>query len=129
LIPVELAPRRPSAKGPEQWFTGDVWFDPIASGRDGSGLGVNAVHFSPGARTAWHVHSRGQTLYVTDGQGYVQSRDDEVVAIRAGDVVFTPADEWHWHGAAHDHLLTHISITEGGVEWGDHVGDDEYPSD
>ena len=74
---------------------------------------VNAVRFSPGARTAWHSHAVGQTLYVTEGRGLVPSRGGGVVPIRSGDVVHTPADEWHWHGAQPDHGMTHLSITEG----------------
>jgi quercetin dioxygenase-like cupin family protein len=122
---VEPPSRPPSAKGPAEWFTGDVWIEPIASGRDGSELNVAAVHFSPGARTAWHAHSRGQTLAVTEGEGVVQTRGEAAVPLRAGDVTYTPADEWHWHGAAPNHLMTHLSITEGSAEWGDHVTDDE----
>src|SRR5215211_4132475 len=124
---MEPVTRAPSVEGPAEWFTGAVWIDPIAQGRDGSGLNVAAVHFAPGARTAWHSHSRGQTLYVTEGEGLVQSRGGSVVRLRPGDAVYTPADEWHWHGAAPDRLMTHLSITEGGADWGEHVTDDEYP--
>jgi quercetin dioxygenase-like cupin family protein len=123
---VELPSRSPFAKGPAEWFTGDVWLEPIASGREGSELNVAAVHFTPGARTAWHSHSRGQTLYVTEGEGIVQPRGEAAVPIRAGDVTYAPAGEWHWHGAAPDHLMTHLSITEGGAEWGEHVTAEEY---
>ena len=62
---VEVKPRQPSVRGPAEWFTGDVLIDPIASGVDGSDLNVAAVRFPPGARTAWHAHGRGQTVYVT----------------------------------------------------------------
>ncbi len=123
---MELQPKKPSIKGPANWFTGDVWLDPIAQGRDGSRLGVNAVHFTPGARTAWHSHSLGQTLFVTEGEGLLQSRDEPIVSIRSGDVIYTPSDEWHWHGATADHFMTHLSITEGTAEWGEHVTDAEY---
>lgn len=123
---MELQPKKPTIKGSSAWFTGDVWLDPIAQGRDGSQLGVNAVHFTPGARTAWHSHSRGQTLHVTEGEGLVQAKDEPIVTIRVGDVVYAPADEWHWHGAAARHFMTHISITEGTATWGDHVTDEEY---
>ena len=111
--------RLPSTKGPDEWFSGDVWIDAIATG-------VIAVHFTPSARTVWHSHSKGQTLYVTDGRGLVQSRGHEIVEIRPGDVVRTPPDEWHWHGADHDHTMTHISITEDGTPtWGAPVTDAE----
>jgi quercetin dioxygenase-like cupin family protein len=132
---VELRPHQPSVKGPAQMFTGDVWIDLIAFGVEPSRVRVNAVHFAPGARTAWHSHARGQTLYVTEGRGFVQSRGAEVASIGPGDIVVTPADEWHWHGAAPANLMTHVSITEATgddatpeSEWGAHVGDDEYPA-
>ena len=34
------------------------------------------------------------------------------LSMRAGDVIYTQADERHWHGAAPDHFMTHLSITE-----------------
>ena len=84
------------------------------------------MHFAPGARTAWHSHSIGQTLYVTEGEGRVQSRGGPIVTTRHGDVLYTPGGEWHWHGAAPDHFMTHLSMSEGDAEWGEHVGDSEY---
>jgi quercetin dioxygenase-like cupin family protein len=123
---MEVQPKQPSVKGPSDWFTGEVWIDAIARGKAPSRLAVSAVHFTPGARTAWHSHSLGQTLYVTEGQGLIQSRGDDVVSIRSGDTIHTPADEWHWHGAAPDHFMTHLTMTEGDASWGDHVTDAEY---
>ena len=123
---MEIQPKKPSFKGPADWFTGEVWIDPLAQGREPSRLALIAVHFPPGARTAWHSHSLGQTLYVTDGEGIIQSRGDPIVAIRTGDVVHTPADEWHWHGATPDHFMTHLSMTECDATWGEHVTDAEY---
>ena len=64
-----IEPKPPTVKGPVDWFTGDVWIDPIVQPRDGSQLNIGAVHFTPGARTAWHSHDGGQTLYVTEGRG------------------------------------------------------------
>jgi quercetin dioxygenase-like cupin family protein len=125
---MEIESKKPSLKGPAEWFTGDVWIDPAAQGQEPSHVAVNIVHFSPGARTAWHSHSLGQILYVTEGRGLVQSSGEPIVTIQPGDVVRTPAEEWHWHGATHDHLMTHISITTGAATWGAHVTDDEYPS-
>ena len=89
---------KPSAKGPADWFTGDVWIDPVGQADKPSEWALNAVHFHPGARTAWHCHSGGQTLYVTEGQGLVQSRGGDIVVLRPGDVVRTPVAEWHWQG-------------------------------
>lgn len=130
---MEVQPGTPSVKGPTEWFTGDVWLDRIAHGEEPSHVRVSAVHFTPGARTAWHSHALGQTVYVTQGEGRMQARDGEIVTIRAGDIVHTPADEEHWHGASPDHFMSHLSITEGGgeselveIQWGAHVTDDEY---
>jgi quercetin dioxygenase-like cupin family protein len=114
-------------------FTGDVYIDPIALGREPSRVRVNLVRFTPGARTAWHSHALGQTLYVTEGVGRVQSRGEEITVIHPGDIIFTPSDEWHWHGAAPDDFMAHISVTEGvgdspkpEADWGAHVTDGEY---
>jgi quercetin dioxygenase-like cupin family protein len=123
---MEVQPKKSSVKGPSDWFTGDVWIDPIAQGEPPSRVSVGAVHFTPGARTAWHSHSRGQTLYVTEGEGLVQSRGEAIVTIRSGDIVRTPSDEWHWHGATPDRFMTHLSVTDGDAAWGDHVTDAEY---
>lgn len=130
---MEIMPKQPSAKGPAEWFTGDVWIDAIARGAEPSRVRVSAVRFTPGARTAWHSHALGQTLHVTDGLGLVQSRGGEIAQIRPGDVIYTPPGEWHWHGAAPSHFMTHLSITEGvgeggtpEADWGEHVTDAEY---
>ena len=114
---MEHIDRQSSTKGPAEWFSGDVWLDPIAQG-------IAHVHFTPGARTAWHSHSAGQTLYVIDGRGRVQSRGEDVVVIRPGDIVRAAADEEHWHGADEDHGMSHLSITgDGSPTWGEHVED------
>ena len=123
---MEIERKQPTAKGPSDWFTGEVWLDSIVQPREPSQLNVAAVHFTPGARTAWHAHDGGQTLYVTEGEGRVQSRGQEIVTLRPGDVAYTPSGEWHWHGAAPDHFMTHLSLTEGPPTWGDHVTDGEY---
>ena len=129
---MEVMPRASSVKGPDRFFTGDVWIDGIIQGEAPSRLRVNAVHFTPGARTAWHSHALGQTLYVTEGTGLVQSRGEQITELDAGNVVHTPPDEWHWHGAAPDHFMTHLSLTEGvgegrsETEWGEAVTEAEY---
>lgn len=123
---MELSSKPPTIKGAPETFTGDVWIDPITRGLPPSGLNVAAVRFSPGARSAWHSHQGGQTLYVTEGRGLVQVRGEEVVALNPGDVVFAPDGEEHWHGASQGHFMTHLSITEGAPQWGPHVTDEEY---
>jgi quercetin dioxygenase-like cupin family protein len=123
---MERRPKQPTSQGPAQWFTGEVWIDPITQGQPPSKLSMAAVHFTPAARTAWHSHEGGQTLYVTEGRGLVRSRGEKAVVIRPGDVVFTPDGEEHWRGATADDFMTHLSITEGGAHWGDHVTEAEY---
>jgi quercetin dioxygenase-like cupin family protein len=131
---LEIQLTQPSSKGPAEMFTGDVWFDVIAQGEGLSRIRVYLVHFTPGARTAWHSHAAGQTLHVTEGRGLVQSRGGEVMEIRPGQTIHTPPGEWHWHGAAPDRLMSHLAIWEAVGEgeagpetaWGDHVTDDEY---
>jgi quercetin dioxygenase-like cupin family protein len=89
------------------------------------------VRFSPGARTAWHSHPKGQTLYVTDGIGLVSNRGGDVVEIRPGDVLFIEPDEEHWHGATPGRFMAHLAMQEADaqgqmVAWGQHVTDAEY---
>jgi quercetin dioxygenase-like cupin family protein len=125
---VGIEARKPTVKGPAEWFTGDVWIDSIIQPNDRSPLNVGSVHFTPGARTAWHSHEGGQTLYMTEGRGLVQSRGEAIIELRPGDVHLTPDGQQHWHGATHEHFMTHISITHGPPTWADHVTDAEYGS-
>ncbi len=74
--------------GPSEWFTGTVFLDAVAAPTDGSRITASSVHFMPGARTAWHTHPNGQTIYVTEGVGFAQSRGGPVEVIRPGDRVF-----------------------------------------
>lgn len=90
-----------------------------------------SVHFSPGARTAWHRHPLGQVIHVTEGVGRVQREGGPVEVIRPGDSVRFDADEEHWHGAAPSRFMTHIAIQEvddqgTAAYWGEHVGDAQY---
>jgi quercetin dioxygenase-like cupin family protein len=128
---VEILAKQASVKGPAETFTGDAWYDVIGQGEAPSRLRVNIVRFAPGARNAWHAHPRGQTLYVTEGRGLAQARGGEAVEIRPGDVIYTPPGEWHWHGAAPEHFMTHVSMLEvddDGISatWGALVDDEEY---
>ena len=128
---MEIKPKQPTVKAPAETFTGDAWFDVLARGEEPSRIRVSVVRFAPAARNAWHRHARGQTLHVTEGQGLIQSLGGDVIEIRPGDTIYTPPDEWHWHGAAPDHFMTHIAMWEGTgdgpeTEWGDQVTDDEY---
>ena len=131
---MNIRKQRPdTAKGSSDWFTGDVYVDSIRTPTDTSGVMVSHVHFVPGARTAWHTHPKGQTLYVTDGVGLVGRRDGSVEEIRPGDVVEIDPDEEHWHGATASNFMAHIALHEVNAEgtpatWGEHVTDEEYSS-
>ena len=119
-----------SEKGPADYFTGTVRIDPLFQANDpGRALGVS-VTFEPGARTAWHTHPLGQTLIVTSGCGFVQSLGGPIAKIRAGDVVWCPPGEKHWHGATATTAMTHIAIVERldgkSVDWMEKVSDEEY---
>lgn len=107
---MEVRPKRPSAKGARDRFVGDVWFDAIADDTGPSRIRASVVHFAPGARNAWHAHALGQTLYVIEGIGRTQARGGEVIEIRAGDTIHTPPGEWHWHGAAPDNFMSHLTV-------------------
>ena len=127
---MELQPKQPSVKAPAETFTGDAWYDVIAKDER---MRVNVVRFAPGARNAWHAHVNGQTVHVTEGVGLIQSRGGEVIQIHPGNTVYTPPGEWHWHGAAPHHFMTHLAMWEGPgegqateTEWGNLVTDDEY---
>ena len=120
-----------TAPGPEDWFTGAVYLDSVAAPSDASRLSASSVHFTPGARTAWHTHPNGQTIWVTEGAGLCQRRGGPVEAIRPGDRVFFEPGEEHWHGAARNRFMAHLAMLEVDGEgksaaWGDHVSDDEY---
>jgi quercetin dioxygenase-like cupin family protein len=120
-----------TSPGPSDWFTGAVFIDTIAAPGAGSQIGAAAVHFTPGARTAWHTHPNGQTIWVTEGIGLCQRRGGPVEVIRPGDRVFFEPGEDHWHGAAATRFMTHIAMQQADdegsvVTWGDHVTDDEY---
>jgi quercetin dioxygenase-like cupin family protein len=120
-----------TSAGPEDWFTGSVYIDTVAAPADGSRVSASSVHFTPGARTAWHTHPNGQTIWVTEGLGLCQRRGGSVEFIRAGDRVFFEPGEEHWHGATATRFMTHIAmlqVDDDGIPatWGDHVSDEEY---
>ena len=101
-----------SNKGPADWITGTVRIDPLfQAGPPGRAVGAQ-VTFEPGARTAWHTHPLGQTLIVTSGWGRAQRWEGPIEEIRPGDVVWFPAGEKHWHGAAPTTAMSHIAVQE-----------------
>ncbi|WP_335966080.1 cupin domain-containing protein [Galbibacter sp. PAP.153] len=121
---------QPSAKGPEDWFTGAVRIDPLFSKTNVTKAAGALVTFEPGARTAWHTHPAGQTLIVTAGVGCVQREGGEIEKIKPGDVIWFEPNEKHWHGASATKGMSHIAIQEevNGtvVTWMEKVSDKDY---
>jgi quercetin dioxygenase-like cupin family protein len=120
-----------TAPGPQEWFTGTVYIDAVAAPLTSSRVSASSVHFTPGARTAWHTHPNGQTIWVTEGIGLAQSRGGPIEVIRPGDRVFFEPGEEHWHGAAPNRFMIHLAILDVDAEgnaavWGAHVTDEEY---
>ncbi|MGH2865675.1 MAG: (R)-mandelonitrile lyase [Solirubrobacteraceae bacterium] len=120
-----------TAPGPSDWFTGAVFVDALAAPSGPSRLAASSVHFTPGARTAWHTHPNGQTIYVTDGVGRCQRDGGPIEVIRPGDRVFFEPGERHWHGAAPNRLMTHLAMQQvddqgSAVSWSEHVSAAEY---
>jgi quercetin dioxygenase-like cupin family protein len=120
-----------TAKGPSDWFTGDVYIDAVAAAPAPGRVQANLVHFTPGARTAWHTHPLGQTIYVTEGIGLCRRRGGSIEVIRPGDRVFFEPDEEHWHGATADRFMVHLALNEVdedhvAANWGEKVTDEEY---
>jgi quercetin dioxygenase-like cupin family protein len=120
-----------TAAGPSDWFTGAVYLDTVATPSGVSRLSASSVHFTPGARTAWHTHPNGQTIYVVEGLGLAQRRGGPVEVIRSGDRVFFEPGEEHWHGAPPTRFMTHLAMLQvddegNSATWGEHVTDEEY---
>jgi|SRR6185312_9443413 len=127
---IRRAGSQPSAKGPEDWFTGTVRIDSLFQPSEPARAAGAAVTFEPGARTAWHTHPLGQTLIVTAGFGWAQREGGSIEEIRPGDVVWFAPNEKHWHGAAPTTGMTHIAIQESlngkVVEWMEKVSEQQY---
>jgi quercetin dioxygenase-like cupin family protein len=90
------------------------------------GVTINTVTFTPGARTHWHAHEDGQIIQVIAGRGLVGLRDGSCHVVCAGDTIWTPPNEPHWHGAASDAYLTHVAISLGTTHWAEAVDEHLY---
>ena len=121
---------QPSARGPAEYFTGNVRVDPLHDAPNPARVSAAVVTFEPGARTAWHTHPLGQTLVVTAGCGRAQRWGGPIEEIRPGDVVWFPPGEKHWHGAAPATAMTHMAIVEKldgqTADWMEKVSDEQY---
>ena len=123
---------KPTRKASSEYFTGTVWQDPIIEAAEPARVRALKVSFEPGARTAWHTHPLGQTLYIISGNGLMGLRNETAKLVTAGDTVWIPPHEEHWHGASATNSMTHIAIQEelnGSVaKWLEKVSDDQYLS-
>jgi quercetin dioxygenase-like cupin family protein len=121
---------RPSAKGPQDWFTGSVRIDPLFDANEARRAAGATVTFEPGARTAWHTHPLGQTLIITAGCGWIQRDGDPVEEVHPGDVIWFEPNEKHWHGATATNGMSHIAIQENldgkVVDWLEQVNSQQY---
>ena len=120
----------PKMPGPTDWFTGSVEIEMLFNGFDKERVQGANVTFQPGARTAWHTHPLGQTLYVLSGVGRAQREGGPVEEIRPGDTIWFAPGEKHWHGAAPETAMTHLAMQEAvdgvSVDWLEKVSDDQY---
>ena len=128
---MELRPTAATVKPPASNFTGDVYLTPVFGGDDASPLVVGLVRFTPGARTNWHSHANGQLLVCTEGIGLVATRDGTAVRLWAGEPVWTPAGEEHWHGGTAENLMCHYAIldetaAQDATVWLEPVTDEQY---
>jgi quercetin dioxygenase-like cupin family protein len=124
---------QPSRRMPADWFTGTVRQDPIIEAPEPARLRAALVTFEPGARTNWHTHPLGQTLYVVSGVGRAQAWGGPIREIRAGDTIWIPPGEKHWHGAAPTTAMAHIAMQEAldgkPVDWLEPVTDAQYAAE
>ena len=121
---------KPTKTASSKYFTGKVYQDPIMEAPAPARVQAIKVSFEPGARTAWHTHPLGQTLYILNGIGLIGLRHQAPQTINAGDTVWIPPGEEHWHGASATNSMIHIAIQEGlngsVAEWLEKVSDEQY---
>jgi quercetin dioxygenase-like cupin family protein len=130
---IRPAQTRPTLRASSNYFTGTVWQEPIVDAPSPARIKGFRVTFEPGARTAWHTHPLGQTLYVTSGVGRIQVEGEPVREIRQGDTVWIPPNVKHWHGAAPTEAMEHLAFQEAidgfHADWHEHVRDDIYAAE
>jgi 4-carboxymuconolactone decarboxylase len=121
---------RQTSAGPAENFTGTVHVQRLFLPTPPANMQGAYVTFEPGARTAWHSHPVGQILVVTAGTGRVQQWGRAMQEIQEGDVVWTPPNVKHWHGATPTSAMTHMAIVEQldgkSAEWMEKVTNAQY---
>jgi len=116
--------------GPEAYFSGAVRVATRYQGDAPARISGATVSFTAGARTAWHTHPLGQTLYIVSGKGWVQKEGGPIEEVRPGDVVWIPPQLRHWHGASATEPMVHFAVAEAQdgnvVTWLEKVTDEQY---
>ncbi len=108
-----------------QYFIGNSYLAPYDGGM------VN-VSFEPGCRNNWHIHHKQvQVLVCVYGRGWYQEWGKPAVKLEPGVIIEIPEGVKHWHGAAKDswmqHLTYHKDVQEGASnEWLEPVSDEQY---
>ena len=130
MLKIYRAEERPTKKASDDLFDGDVFQDEVLVGTAPSRMRATNVTFSPGARTAWHQHPVGQTLWAVAGIGRVQGEGEPSQERRPGDTAIIPPNTRHWHGATPDRIFTHLAMSEitedgGGTEWFEKVSGED----
>ena len=120
-----------SNHAPQDWFTGDVWYEELIVAPAPGRLRMLSVHFAPGARSWWHTHPVEQVIHVTEGTCLVQREGDPIQVVQTGESVWFAPGVAHWHGAAAGTFMTHLAAQEASedgttVEWLRPVTDAEY---
>lgn len=115
-------------RGPADWFSGEVWIQPVLGADDSPTQRSAVVSFAAGARTAWHTHPRGQMIFVVSGVCHARRDGGPVERLTAGDAAWFAPGERHWHGAAPGHPMVHLAVQEADeqgqvVTWMEHVTD------
>ncbi|KAH0844003.1 hypothetical protein AYO21_02236 [Fonsecaea monophora] len=114
-----------SSKQASGTFTGTVWMDPIYIDA-GPNININHVMFTPGARTYWHTHEKGQLLRVLAGAGWVCDKGGEPRRLAVGDTVWCDPGTTHWHGGDDGSFMLHLAVSHGKTVWHDEVTAEEY---
>jgi len=129
-INILRAGSQPAVKAPPEYFSGDARIESRFKGSGTARISGGLVSFEPAARTAWHTHPLGQTLFVTAGVGLVQEWGKPIQEIKLGYTVWIPPGVKHWHGASPTVGMTHLAFAEQldgkAVDWFEKVSDDQY---
>ena len=114
IRPQDVEPR----PGVEGKFTPGVWHEELVEAQTDGGMRLHRFFYEPGARSHWHEHEGEQAILVVAGSGLIGKEGEQVTEVGPGDVIYVAPGERHWHGAAANHLFTHLALTaSGGTKW------------